>query len=160
MLIWVFQTDQQIINDTYQRKITGDGVMKKRDHSCIHLFIYIFILQVVLVNQVLQGLLVPQVLLVLKVNTEMGRESLANWLGVNEHSSLPVSLVLLCSNQKSELMASFEIKFILLGTHNLYSNKFLETSSENGDRQGGFLKNESLRCVMFPAVFSLLSKIR
>lgn len=93
MLIWVLQTDQQIINDTYQRKITGDGIMEKRDHSCIHTFI----LQVLLVNQ---GLLVLQVLLVLKVNTEMGR---VNWLGVNEHSSLPISLVLLCSNQKSEL---------------------------------------------------------
>lgn len=35
---------------------------------------------------------------------KMDRESLADWLGVNENSSLPASLVLHCSNQKNELM--------------------------------------------------------
>lgn len=66
--------------------------------------IHVLILQVRLVSQVLQGHLVPQVLLALKVNKKMDRESLADWLGVDEYSSLPVSLVLHCSNQKSELM--------------------------------------------------------
>lgn len=66
--------------------------------------IHTLILQVLLVSQVLQGHPVPQVLLALKVNKKMDGESLADWLGVNEHCSLPVSLVLHCSNQKSELM--------------------------------------------------------
>lgn len=34
----------------------------------------------------------------------MEREHLAERLGVKEHSSCPVSLVLLCSNQRSELV--------------------------------------------------------
>lgn len=62
-------------------------------------------LQVLLVSQVLQGHLVLQVLLALKVN--MDRENLADCLGAlwggNEHSSLPVSLILHFINQKYKL---------------------------------------------------------
>lgn len=62
------------------------------------------ILQVSLVSQVLQDHLVPQALLALKVTMKMDRPSLEGWLGANEHTSLPFSLMLHCSNQKSELI--------------------------------------------------------
>lgn len=81
--------------------LARESIIENNGNRGSKLSIHALTLQVVLVSQVLQGHLVPRVLLGLKVNMKMDRRSLADCLGVNKHSSLPVSLVLHCSHEKS-----------------------------------------------------------